>query len=183
MLAGLGVAAAAILVVLVSSLLGQTAQDRITEVAMLGRQEESAELTGRIPAWNVLAPYVSQRPWTGHGYESFWTIEHIDDIGEDVGWNLQQAHNQYLDAVLSVGLIGAAAILACAVLGVCCAASRLRQSGDYGYALILGLLVFSLVSGLTESRMLGPELEPLMVGCGLTMLAFARPQHKELDTA
>ncbi len=185
LLAGLAAAAATIVVLLAGSLWGQAAEDRLAGVVMLGRQEQSAELTGRIPIWEELAVHVRERPWTGYGYESFWTPDRIEEVSEDVEWTLREAHNQYLDAVLEVGLIGAAAILACTLLGIWRAASLLRQTGDYGYAMILGLLVFGLLSGVLESGKLGAGFESLLVGCGLAQLAFAAgpaasPQGEEL---
>jgi hypothetical protein len=181
LLAGLGIAAAAALTVFFGSMLSEAAQDRVADVVLLGRREESAELTGRIPIWNAVAPYVDERPWTGHGYESFWTLERIEDVSNEILWQTPHSHNQYLDAVLTVGLIGAAAIAACALLGAIQAAALLRRSGDYGYALILGLLVYSLFTGATESGKLGAELEALLLGCGLAQVAFVRPENKEAE--
>jgi O-antigen ligase len=188
LLVGLGIAAAAILLVLAGSLLGQFAQNRAVALVMLGREEQSAELTGRLPIWTELAGYARQRPWTGYGYESFWTPDRIDDISGEVEWPLREGHNQYLDAVLAVGLVGAAAILACVLVAAGRAARLLRETGDCGYAMILGLLVYGLFSAALESGKMGAGFESLLIGCGTAQLAFvapcaASPLRKELATS
>ena len=68
------------------------------------------------------------------------------------------------------------------------AAALLRQTGDYGYAMILGLLVFGLLSAALESGKMGAGFESLLIGCGTAQLAFvaalaASPQGKELATS
>ena len=79
--------------VLAGTLLGVDADDKLADVVMLGRQEESETLTGRIPIWTELMSYVRARPLQGYGYESFWTAKHIEAISDEMEWPLREAHN------------------------------------------------------------------------------------------
>lgn len=65
-------------------------------------------LTGRIPLWLHLIPFIKQRLWLGYGFgRAFWA--HPDNarkIHELVGWFPASAHNGYIDIVLSLGIVG-----------------------------------------------------------------------------
>lgn len=159
------------------SLLGLDVQEQALRAVMLGRQEQSEALTGRLPIWTELTRYVQQRPLTGYGYESFWTAEHIEDVSEDVQWLFREAHSAYLDAVLSVGLIGAAALLMIVLLGIYRAAAAYRAAGDPGHGFTLGLMAVGLVNAALESGIIGANFVSLLIGCGLVQLATApRPE-------
>lgn len=164
--AGLVLCAAA----LTSTLFGLDMDDQFVEIAMLGRQEESAALTGRIPIWTELLGYVRARPLQGYGYKSFWTTKHIEAISDDMQWPLREAHNAYLDGVLSVGLIGVAVFFAAVFAGLRRAAVAYRKSGDPGFALTLCLLVACTVSACLESGMMSPNFITLMAGSGIAQL-------------
>ena len=48
----------------------------------LGREESAEGFSGRAGVWSMLLPYIAARPIQGYGYESFWTPEHLREIGE-----------------------------------------------------------------------------------------------------
>ena len=123
---------------------------------MLGRQEESEALTGRVPIWTELLGYVRARPLQGYGYESFWTAKHIEDVSDDLQWPLREAHNAYLDAVLSVGLIGVATFLAAVADRAAPRRGRVSRDGRPRLRLHLRVLVFGMVDACLESSMAGP---------------------------
>ena len=139
---------------------------------MLGRQEETKSLTGRVPIWLELTNYARARPLQGYGYEAFWTAKHIEAVSEELQWPLREAHNAYLDCTLSVGLVGAAALLLSVFLAMQRAATRYRATGDMGFAFMLGMLAFGMVSACLESGMASPNLMTLIAGSGVAMLAF-----------
>ncbi len=118
---------------------------------MLGRQEQSEGLTGRIPLWDELLGYVHARPLQGYGYQAFWTEKQIEDISDDMDWTLREAHNGYLETVLGVGLIGGAILLAITVVGLGRVVAGYRATGDPGLAFLLGLLAFCLADACLES--------------------------------
>ena len=68
--------------------------------------------TGRSEVWAFVAPRMMERLWTGRGFGAFWDDPSIRFSTED-GWATQasHAHNGYVDATLSMGLIGLALTL------------------------------------------------------------------------
>jgi O-antigen ligase len=75
---------------------------------ILGR---SSALTGRIPLWSVLVPYIAARPLLGYGFgDAFWNkYQGTIDIGGT--WHPPHAHNAFVDFALALGLLGLALVL------------------------------------------------------------------------
>jgi exopolysaccharide production protein ExoQ len=144
----------------------------------LGRVEESETLSGRAFIWPEVMYYVSRRPWLGYGYESFWTPGRIDAISDDLGWGLREAHNAYLEILLSLGLVGLTLTLVVAGSGLAAAVRGHRDQRDMTYSLPLGILVFGLISAGLESGMVLIELVTFMLGCCLLRMAL----FKEMTT-
>jgi exopolysaccharide production protein ExoQ len=73
----------------------------------LGRSGEGSEnFTGRAPLWTELMDYVDERPWTGHGYESFWNAQTMDDVYKHQHWPVDSAHSEYVESLLTIGIVG-----------------------------------------------------------------------------
>ena len=180
MLAAVAAALVVCVAALAGSMIGGAVDDKVAEIAMLGRQDESEALTGRIPLWSELANYIGARPWEGYGYESFWTTKHIEAISDEMEWPLREAHNAYIDGVLSVGLIGVVTFLAIVLAGLYRAAAAYRRTADPGFALTVCLLVFGLASAGLESGLMSPNFITLMAGSGVVQLAFG---GKDFDAA
>jgi len=157
---------------LLVSLAGGDAVDRFADAALMGRREQTQSLTGRVPLWTELLGYAQQQPWRGYGYASFWNKPRALAISDAMEWHIPHAHSAYIDATLSVGLVGAAVLLMLLVLGVLQARTRYQASGETGYAFIFGLLVYGMVHGLTESSFVQPTLIPCLAACGVLHLAF-----------
>lgn len=174
----LTVLAAAFLVcaaVLLGTLFGIDVDDKIAEAVMLGRQEESEALTGRVPIWTELLGYVRARPLQGYGYESFWTAKHIEAVSDEMQWPLREAHNAYIDGTLSVGLVGVAAFLGVVLLSLRRAAAAFRETNDPGFAFTFCMLVFGILNACLESGMMGPSIITLMAGSGVVQLLKYAP--------
>ena len=152
------------------SLFGLDTDETVSQAVMLGRQEESAKLTGRIPVWKELLGYVGARPLQGYGYESFWTEKHIEEVSDEMMWPLREAHNAYLDSALSVGLIGTAAFMLIVSLGLYRAASLFRATAGAGAALTFCLLVFAVLNAFLETGLVSPNFVTLIAGCGIMQL-------------
>ena len=157
---------------LVGTLFGVDIDKKVLDVVMLGRREESQTLTGRLPIWTELSGYVRERPFQGYGYAGFWSEKHIEAVSEEQQWPLREAHNAYIDAVLSIGLIGAAVLLAIVLLALRQSAVALRQTGDPGFTLTFCLLVFGLLHACLETGMADPNLTTLLAGIGVVQLSF-----------
>ena len=74
----------------------------------LGRAEASeSTMTGRLPLWKELYERnISKHPIVGYGYGGFWTPQQSEKITSDQGWQVGAAHSIYIDAALSLGVLG-----------------------------------------------------------------------------
>jgi len=163
----LGLAWVASMVVLVASLGGFDIEGSTADVALMGRHDSTASLNGRTQLWEELANYVWERPLVGYGYDSFWEAEHIQDVSSHLQWTINTAHSSYLDTLLAVGLIGAGMLLAAMMLGFAEAVRRHREFGGVGVAFTIGLLTYTALNGLLESGFPMPTsfVQFVMVGC------------------
>ena len=67
----------------------------------------SASLTGRIPIWIALVPFIKQRLLLGYGFgEVFWYSEYLEEFWKIAPWKAGLAHSGYVEALLDSGLIG-----------------------------------------------------------------------------
>ena len=65
--------------------------------SLLGREDT---LTGRTAVWAKLIPSVMEKPILGYGFSSFWTTTARETF------DIPDAHNGYLDMILSIGFAG-----------------------------------------------------------------------------
>ncbi|BFH76246.1 O-antigen ligase family protein [Thermus thermophilus] len=69
---------------------------------------KDATLTGRIPLWSTLIPFIQERMWTGYGFGGFWLGWQGPSayVWSLVGWDPSHGHNGYLGLWLDLGLVG-----------------------------------------------------------------------------
>jgi O-antigen ligase len=142
------------------------------EALLLGRAEQSDTLSGRAFIWPLVTYYIGFRPWLGYGYESFWNPAHIDTISDELQWGLREAHNGYLEVLLSTGIVGLTCGIVAVLLALVAAGYGSVRRGDPAYSLPLGMLVFGVVSSAMESGMVGVMLPPVILGCTLVKMAL-----------
>ncbi len=67
-----------------------------------------ASLTGRVPLWTALIPFIKQRFFLGWGYSGFFLADSLDTqaLWASIEWQPSNAHNGYLDILLQIGAIG-----------------------------------------------------------------------------
>jgi len=140
------------------------------QAVLMGREEQSESLTGRLPIWMEVVDHISKRPLQGHGYDTFWTPDNIDIVSSRVQWGLRESHNAYLEMTLSLGLIGLGLVLSCIALGMVRAVAQFQATKDPAYGLMAGLIVFGLAGGLLESGMIFPQWPGFLALCGLMHL-------------
>ncbi|RUT34591.1 O-antigen ligase family protein [Arsenicitalea aurantiaca] len=66
-----------------------------------------ATFTDRRDIWGLALSAISERPWTGYGFQSFWQTESLVYSGGDIEtWaiNASHAHNGYIEIWLAAGL-------------------------------------------------------------------------------
>lgn len=72
-------------------------------LALFGRDRT---LTGRSAIWDGTLLLISRRPWLGYGTYGVWTTPRAWDVVARVGFEVTSAHNSYLDATVTYGIIG-----------------------------------------------------------------------------
>jgi O-antigen ligase len=170
-----GLAAAA---VLAWAAWGPSLASPVSDALLLGRTEDAETLSGRLPLWTELLDYVRQRPWTGYGYDSFWTPPHIEAVSEACEWTIQVAHSAYLETLLSLGLIGVALLLVSVALSLHRLAACWLSSGDNAYAFFFALLVLGLVKGILESGFAELMFISVVAKCGVFQVAATHNQAR-----
>jgi O-antigen ligase len=134
-------------------------------VHLLGKD---ISLTGRIPLWHSLMPFIADRPWFGYGYGTFWVAgsPQMVLVQRLNPWNPPDAHNAYIGVALELGLPGA--IIATGVLlSVIFRAYRTSRSTGLGWPAFL--FAFAFVYAITNMV----ETPLLSMGSFFTfMLAF-----------
>lgn len=79
-----------------------------------------ATFTGRSDIWKFAVESIAARPMTGYGFSAFWGNQWVRDVSADAqSWAglASHSHNGYLDAVLTLGLVGLALLLLFLVVG------------------------------------------------------------------
>lgn len=147
---------------------GWDVEEDVSRVALMGREEQSESLTGRIPIWTELGPYVGRRLFFGYGYDSFWVPDHIDRIYRELQWPIREAHSSYVDLALSVGVVAGGALLTALILGMRRAAQLYlrHRRPEHGFA--VGLQLYCFINALTESAMVMPLFIPFIAACAMS---------------
>lgn len=138
---------------------------------------------GRTQIWQDVTEYILLRPLTGHGYGSFWTPEHIQEISDEEKWGVPDSHSAYIDYLLTIGAVGLMLYLACLIQGLWRSLSLTYSTEDKGIPFLTGVLLFGAIDGFFESSI--GEASLLMFICiiALVWLAFTPvPQTKAATT-
>jgi O-antigen ligase len=118
---------------------------------------KDATLTGRVPLWLTLLPFIQERLWTGYGLGGFWLGWEGPSayVWNLVGWDPPHAHNGYLDLCLDLGLVGLLLGLWLMIRFGLGSIRRYLVGGFSGETLFLvGLTVFLVVYNFSESNFL-----------------------------
>lgn len=75
---------------------------------IFGTIGRDADLTGRLPLWNALIPFIQKRFWLGYGFgESFWkNPDYRQVVWTAISWEAPYAHNGFIEALLDTGIVG-----------------------------------------------------------------------------
>jgi O-antigen ligase len=149
--------------------------EKASNALLMGREEQAESLTGRLPIWETLFPYVQDRLFLGYGYESFWDHTRVNAVSSELHWGIREAHSAYIDMILSVGLLGATCLLAVVFMTLVRAVGSYYSTRHEGHAFLFGLLVFGLINAFTESGMIMPMFIPFVVLIGIMHHAFFLP--------
>jgi O-antigen ligase len=143
-----------------------------SNAALMGREEQAESLTGRLPIWEALSPYIHQGYLLGYGYDSFWVPSRVSQISSELHWGIREAHSAYLDTILSVGLVGGSVLLLAIFVSLYKTATLYLRTNDSSYGFLFGLYVFGLINAFTESGMMMPMFVPFIGLAGMAHLAY-----------
>lgn len=131
---------------------------------------EDVTFSGRTTIWRAVTTVIAERPWIGQGFGSFWQTgalqngfqgrQHLDifETWIEDATLINQAHNGYLDLLLSVGIIGAV-LAVCAVLMSLAYLQRLilatpgRSADRFAFMMAHNCIIVLLLNNLLESTL------------------------------
>jgi exopolysaccharide production protein ExoQ len=132
-----------------------------------GDVNQAESLTGRTLVWATAFSMAIERPWIGHGFQSFRAL--IPAFGT---FEPEHAHNELLQQFFEYGLLGVAVTIAL-YLSLFLAAKRSVANNYRG--LVFAIMLFAAIHGLTESLNLDLTV-PLWLTAALA-IAFAQPSE------
>jgi O-antigen ligase len=138
---------------LLTSILGIDLKRDLQSAIFLGREEQAESFTGRGEIWPEVMHFIEQRPLCGYGYESFWTPQNIERVSTAVEWAVREAHCSYLEVILWLGVIGLVLGLIAIGLTTIFAARHYFRTGQPTFAMLVGMVGFTLVDMTMESGM------------------------------
>ncbi len=113
-------------------------------------------LTGRIPLWFILLESAQDKLLMGYGYGSYWngTGSPSASVLSQLMWIPNDAHNGYLDIILSIGIIGF--IFVCMkIIDIFISTKALYNNNrERKYLLIISVIVYILLLNVTSTSIL-----------------------------
>ena len=147
---------------LVMEMSGQRVAERFDDVVLLGRTGKTATLSGRIPLWSALVPYILDRPILGYGYGAFWSPDRILEMASKTKWQMVHSHNAYIETLLAVGLTGLLTMLSLVMVSLIRHIGLFRASGNRGHAFFATVLSFFLIYSCLEAGFMLPTFASLI---------------------
>jgi exopolysaccharide production protein ExoQ len=166
-----------IVVLLAVTIYGLFFQSSGTLIQSLGR---NPTLTGRTDIWQVVVTVPSNR-MVGAGYESFWLGPRLKIMWDAFpGLKLNEAHNGYIEILISLGWTGEVLLGLLIVTGFQKIISCLRSDPDLG-SLRIAFFLSAIVTGLTEAafRMMGPPWIVFLLASAAPMPATRKALSRE----
>jgi len=119
-------------------------------LAAMGRD---ASFTNRTNVWQIVASRQVD-PLLGAGFMSFWTGERMAAIWKQLGANINQAHNGYLEQYVNLGYVGVAFVIAIMLSALLKVRRQLEHDPTPGL-LRMCLLVAAALYNFTEASFYG----------------------------
>jgi len=134
------------------------------------------DLTGRTDIWATCIQMGMNYPFTGFGWDSFWTPERIIEISSLHQWGINEAHSVYVDHFVTVGIVGLA--LWCILLVGSLITSLQRYTAFPSGAMlwIAGQVMFAIVHGFSESINIMPLFNGFILLALFAHLALFRDE-------
>jgi O-antigen ligase len=135
-------------------------------------------LTGRTVIWQFALEKISEHPWLGYGFGSFWRVgTGVPSVDEAPGFvaKMPHAHNGYIDILLQIGVVGS--VLFTAVILTCIhLVGRITRRHWHLSWFLMTLVLFALLHNLLETTLFEGFSDWCMIMLLAAMIA-ARSKH------
>lgn len=153
-----------------SSGFGVLASQVVTTDRDLG---DPTQLTGRVDLWYEVLGFVAQRPWLGWGFDAFWSPQRVLQISWALQWQINQAHNSYLEMVANLGIVGVALYIL-AIGSALIVSARSYVSGSEADGFLSAVTFFAVAHGLLESITVLPTFPTYIMFVALFIQGYFR---------
>jgi exopolysaccharide production protein ExoQ len=143
-------------------------------------------LSARMPLWELIIPFVKERPWFGYGYDAFWVDGHyaVDIITLRMRFNPSYSHNGILELWLNLGLIGVCLFVVAFAQLLARACALLLQTPQNPIYLMSIVYSFLLVIGnISEATLMQRNSMSWIVFVVLALLLARDRQRSTVDGA
>jgi exopolysaccharide production protein ExoQ len=164
---------------LLAMLAGANVDHYLAKIAFMGREEDTESFSGRTTIWPTVTPYIHQRYWLGHGYDSFWTPTVIEDVTRECQWPVREAHSAYYETMLHLGFIGIALLISTILVGMASSYWTFFTTNNIAVLFWFAMPLNGLFNGLFESGMVMISLPTFLIVTGFFRLAFIRELAQE----
>ncbi len=163
-----------------AALIGFASYDVILE--LLGRDPT---LTGRTEIWLYTLQYVSQRPFTGYGYDAFWNGDLSPGAQYSEYWGTPHSHNGWLEIMIALGMPAALLMLGIILVTMFRAIVLARYYPTTAPAVLITLTCFSMLTiGMSEPVFMEKHsfdwmIMVAVVGCARALTATLGEREEE----
>jgi O-antigen ligase len=107
-----------------------------------------ATFTGRTELWKFAFENITQRPWTGFGFESFWfsPMVYYGEPPTELDWDVRGAvhgHNGYVDIALTMGIPALIVAMSAMIIAPLLDYARVRKTRENVLMADLFLMIFT----------------------------------------
>jgi O-antigen ligase len=143
---------------------------------------KNSTFSGRTQLWILVLAAISQHPFIGVGFDSFWEGLKGGSLNviAGAGWFVPHAHNGYLDLLLSLGLLGAVVFAIVLVQGTNIALKTLIEDRSELCYVPIGFIPMWLSYNLVESCLLSRTQLPYVFFVCITASLVLR-RHTRLS--
>ncbi len=137
-------------------------------------------LTGRGAIWSIASSYAAKHPITGSGYAAFWGMGSASPVLSATAgtWldSVSHSHNGFLEILVTTGFPG---LILASFAAVAWPIWRLMKLPPKEFAPLFGILLFSLLLNLSETRLFQGSREEWIIHLIAVAVIWQSAKHAE----